>query len=181
MFDFLFRRGNPTNDWQRSAHLSLSASLDVPEFKGLPLGASFDRVSDLGRDDAVEFGSHCYYDLGVAIERSNENSISGFTIVLLDEEGDKFQPYRGELLWQGEPLDYLQLTQENLAETLGEWYWIDTDEDESIIFYEFPSHEIQIELTLSGYIKRFLVYQEPMLADPQQRDSYGITKPWIND
>lgn len=181
MFDFLFRRGNPTNDWQRSAYLKLTASLDIPEFNGIPLGARFDRVSFLGRDDAGQFGSHCYYDLGVGVERTPDNAISAFWIVFRGEENDKFQPYQGELTWQGEPLAIDELNQDNLPDVLGPWYWLDTDEDESIAFYEFPTYEIQIELTLAGEIKQFLIYQESMLADPKQREAYGITKPWIYD
>ncbi len=181
MFDFLFRRGNPTNDWQRSAHLNLTASLDIPEFNGLPLGTPFDQVSYLGRDDAVEFGAHCYYDLGIGVERSSEQTISGFWIVFLGEEKDKFQPYQGVLTWHGEPLAIHELNQDYLPDVLGPWYWLDTDDVESIAFYEYPTHEIQIELTLSGEIKRFLICQEPILADPTQREAYGITKPWVYD
>lgn len=181
MFDFLFRRGNPTNDWQRSTHVKLTVSLDIPEFNGLPLGTPFDQVSFLGRDDAYEFGTHCYYDLGVGVERFSDNKITGFWIVFLDEDGNKFQPYQGELTWQGEPLAVDELNQDNLPDVFGPWYWLDTDEDESIAFYEYPTHEIQIELTLTGKIKRILICQEPILADPKQREAYGITKPWIYD
>ncbi|RCS52700.1 hypothetical protein DTL42_07635 [Bremerella cremea] len=181
MFDFLFRRGNPTNDWQRSSHLKLTASLDIPEFNGIPLGAPFERVSFLGRDDAFEFGAHCYHDLGVSVERSSDNKISGFWIVYVGEDYDKFQTYQGELTWQGEPLDVNKLNQDNLSDVLGPRYWLDTDEDESIAFYEFPTYEIQVELTLSGKIKRFGICQEPLLADPQHREALGVTKPWIYD
>lgn len=95
LFDFLFRRGNPTNGWSRAPGLSLTAALDVPALNGVPLGGRADRLSDLGRSDADNDGL-CCFDLGIALDLASDETLQGYSVVLLDEE-NRFQPYRGSL------------------------------------------------------------------------------------
>mgnify|MGYP003148173165 CR=1 FL=1 len=98
MLDFLFRRGNPTNDWRRSTDLILTATLDEPLLNGVALGSRFEHLSSLGRNDGSQLGSLCYFDLGVRVAPGKDGTFQGFAIVLADED-DEFQPYRGTLSW----------------------------------------------------------------------------------
>ena len=177
MLDFLFRRGNPTNGWTRSQGLMLAAALDVPALTNVALGSHFDHLSFLGRNDRSEFGSLCYFDLGIGIEYSESGTFDGFMIVLADED-KKFRSYAGTLSWNRKTLNLHQLTIHDLPSVFGDWYWLDSDEFESIAFYEFPAHEMQIELSLSGAIKRFILTKNPIMADPDQRKAYGVNKTW---
>ena len=177
MLDFIFRRGNPTNGWMRTPNLTLTVSLDAPSLNGVILGSRFDRLSSLGRNDTSQFGTLCYLDLGIGVDQVDDGRFLGYMVVLFDENND-FQPYRGELLWKEKRLDASQLTRDELPNVFGDWYWMDTDETESIAFYEYPDHEMQIELTLSGLVKRFILTKNPLMADPNQRQSYNVDKPW---
>lgn len=177
MFDFLFRRGNPTNRWSRARSLTLRAALDVPSLNCVALGMPFERLSFLGRSDDVQFGTLCYFDVGVGIDCTDDGSFSGYCIVLADEDCE-FQPYRGELWWKERLLDANRLKRDDLASVLGDWYWMETDEDESIAFYEYPGYEVQIEFALSGMVKRFIVTDTPLLGSAEQREAYRIDKPW---
>ncbi len=177
MLDFLFRRGNPTNGWQPASNLALTVSLDTPSLNGISLGSRFDHLSFLGRNDTSQFGTLCYFDLGIGVDHADDGTFLGYMVVFRDED-NAFQSYRGELLWKQENLDINQLTRDELPNVFGDWYWMDTDDDESIAFYEYPEHEMQIELTPSGSVKRFVVTKNPLLADPEQRQSYNVGKPW---
>tara|TARA_R110002073_G_scaffold27840_2_gene89082 strand:+ start:18912 stop:19463 length:552 start_codon:yes stop_codon:yes gene_type:complete len=177
MLDFLFRRGNPTNDWRRSPDLILTATLDEPSLNGVTLGSRFEHLSSLGRNDGSQLGSLCYFDFGVRVAPGKDGTFQGFAIVLTDED-DEFQPYRGTLSWKRNPLDLHHLTRKTLPSVFGDWYWIDTDDNESIALYEFPGYEMQIELALSGAIKAIILTNDPLMADPEQRDAYNVDKPW---
>jgi len=63
-------------------------------------------------------------------------------------------------------------------ESLGAPYWIDRDDEEQILFFEFGSHEIQIEQTLDGRNKRMILTTLPLMANEEQRQAYGVDKPW---
>ena len=76
------------------------------------------------------------------------------------------------------PVDLYQLTRDALPSVFGDAYWMDTDDEESIAFYEYRDHEMQIEISLSGAIKRFILTNRPLMADPEQRESYRVDKPW---
>ena len=87
-------------------------------------------------------------------------------------------PYAGKVAWKDGDLDIQQLNRDDLSTVFGDCYWMDTDEHETIAFYEYPKHEMQIELTLSGSIKRFTLTRSPMMADPELREAYNVDKPW---
>lgn len=171
MLDFFFRRGNPTTNWQRSPGLALAVDLAVPSLNGVPLEGRLEQLDFLGRSSDNELN---YFDLGLALQPS-KGAVSGFSIVLDDAER-RFRPYSGKLLWRGAPIDVKQLSQAALPDLMGEWYWLDTDEVESIAFYEYPHYEIQIELTLDGRPKWIIVTDDPLMASEEQRKSYGVTK-----
>lgn len=177
MFDFIFRRGNPTNSWRRSDNLALVAALDEPSLNGVRPGARLDSLSWLGRNNSVQVETFCYHDLGVGIEFAEDGTLHGYSIILADEHGE-YQPYRGAVTWNGSEINLHQLTVDKLASIIGEWYWMDTDENESIVFYEYQTHELQIELSTSGSVRRFIVTKDPLMADVKQRELYGVDIAW---
>ena len=177
MLDFIFRRGNPTNDWHRSPDLTLTAALDEPSLNGVTLGSRFDNLSPIGRNDSSQFGTLCYFDLGIGLDYADDQTFRGYMVVLQDED-NQFQPFRGTLSWKQLQLDVNRLTRNELPKVFGDWYWLDTDDDESIAFYEYPDHEMQIELCPSGAVTRFILTRTPLMADPDQRESYNVDKPW---
>lgn len=177
MLDFLFRRGNPTNNWRRSSNLKLAAELHAPALNGVTLGSPFDQLSSLGRNDDTEYGTFCYYDLGIGVDRAQDGALDGYTVVLADENG-KFKPFRGILTWKDGQIGTAELRQDMLQSIFGEWYWLDEDEDESIAFFEYPSHEMQVELALSGAAKRIILTRHRLMSNPAQRESYGVDKAW---
>lgn len=177
IFDFLLRRGNPTNHWRRTPDLNLTAELGLPALNGVALGSPVEQLSSLGRNDGIEFGTLCYYDLGIGIDRAPDGILNGFTVVLADPFND-FQPYQGKLMWHGGRIRTADLRLDRLQDVFGEWYWLDKDETELLAFYEFPGYEMQLELTLSGAVKRIIVTREPLLAQADQRELYRVDQAW---
>ena len=170
MFDFVFRRNNPTNAWQRRPNLNLSADLSTPAFGGITVGSPFEQLSYLGRSDNREVERIDYLDLGILFDRESDGTFSGYALFFSDEF---FKPYLGKITIAG-----VSVTAKDIPEALGEAYCVDTDEDETIHFYEFGTHEILCEFALDGSLNEVTLTTFPMLADPVQRDRYGVTKAW---
>ena len=170
MFDFVFRRNNPTNAWQRRPNLNLSADLSTPAFGGITVGSPFEQLSYLGRSDNREVERIDYLDLGILFDRESDGTFSGYALFFSDEF---FKPYLGKITIAG-----VSVTAKDIPDALGEAYCVDTDEDETIHFYEFGTHEILCEFALDGSLNEVTLTTFPMLADPVQRDRYGVTKAW---
>ena len=170
MFDFIFRRNNPTNAWERRPNLNLSADLSTPAFGGITVGSPFEQLSYLGRSDNREVERIDYLDLGILFDRESDGTFSGYALFFSDEF---FKPYLGKITIAG-----VSVTAKDIPDALGEAYCVDTDEDETIHFYEFGTHEILCEFALDGSLNEVTLTTFPMLADPVQRDRYGVTKAW---
>lgn len=172
MLDFIFRRNNPTNTWTRRANLNLSADLSNWSINGVAAGSHFEHLSDLGRSDKSDNSLIEYLDLGMSFDLEADQAFSGYSLVFSDEE-NRFKPYAGEI-----KVDGVSISSQAIMIALGEPYWSDTDEDETLQFFEFGSHEIVCEVALDGRLKRLNLTNDPLMEDPQQRASYGVTKPW---
>lgn len=177
MLDFLFRSGNPSNAWQRSANLTLQVKLETPELNGIALGAQLNRLSTLGRSDKSPDGLLNYFDLGIDLSYASDSTLTGFSVVFQDED-QEFQAYGGELTFHQQPLAQNDLSLDCFPRLFGDCYWQETDDDETLVFYEYASHELQVECTSSGLIKRLVVTRDCLMADPAQRQAYGVDKPW---
>jgi len=169
VLDSLFRRGNPTNSWTRSTGLKLSTDLTKPSLNGITVGSQVDRLSFLGRSTSKPKTPLDFEDLGLSIDYEKDGSFSGFQLIFAKADAE----YAGEILVEGSPTELSEL-----EANLGEPYWVDNDEDETIVFYEFPKHEIQIEKSLANEIERVIVTNRPVLAKAEQRAHYGVNKPW---
>ena len=142
MFDFIFRRNNPTNAWERQPDLNLSADLSTPAFSGVTVGSPFEQLSYLGRSDNAEVERIDYLDLGILFDRESDGTFSGYTLFFSDEF---FKPYVGTITIAG-----VSVAAKDIPATLGEAHWVDTDEFETTQFYQFGTYEIQYVLAFDG-------------------------------
>ena len=172
MFDALFRRGNPTNNWSRDFGLTLDADLLDPSINSIRLGSVVDQFSFLGRSTSKSRTPLDYTDLGISLDYEDDETISCFQLIL-DKQQNQFSPFSGVILLKGSAIEPAALIKE-----LGEPYWRDQDADDVTLFYEFPTHEIQIEHALDGTIADIVVTIDALMADAEKRKAYGVDKSW---
>lgn len=172
MFDALFRRGNPTNNWNRDFDLTLTVDLLVPSINSIRLGSAVDQLSFLGRSTSKSRTPLDYAELGVSLDIEDDGTFSCFHIVL-EKRQNQFSLFSGVIQLNGAPIQPSALLDE-----LGEPYWRDEDQDEITLFYEFPGHEIQIEHPLNGPPSDIVIATDAVMADAEQRKSYGVSKSW---
>lgn len=171
MFDFLFRRGNPTNKWQQPPGFMLRTDLLRATVNDTKIGLSVQSYSFLGRSAAAENMMLQYYKLGFVLEYEDD-IVSGYQLVFHDLLNE-FHRYTGQIL-----IDGASVNVDEIMSRLGEPYCSFKDEDEILTYYEYPGHEIEIEQTLDGQVKLILVNKEPMMAEDGYRKECGVTKPW---
>lgn len=179
MLDLLFRRGNPTNNWNRQPTLRLELDLEQIALNGVAVGQPFDSFSFLGRDEDTAQSRQnlfCYYSLGLEVA-AVDGIVEELSMVASDRQG-RYCQFPGEVKWHGTKINLANLGLHNFADTFGEWYWIDTDDAESIVFYEFPNCEWQFECNLAGQLERIVIAKTPLLSDIQQRTAYRVTRQW---
>ena len=166
---------NPTRAWCEDPAKSLVLDLDTHRFCGVGIGETTQSLSFLGPATGW-FGGLEYPERRLLI--MDEVSLDEIMLYF----GHPAEPdggiYRGEIRYRGEPLALSSATSEEAVLALfGQPYWRDADESETILFYEFPEREWQVEFGTDGRLKCFSM-GEPILADLVQRDAYGVTKPW---
>ena len=184
MFRSLFGRPNPTRTWPPHTGQLLTCDLDAGSLNGGALGQRLDCVSFLGPDEdrqssrTGEFYCH-YYSLGLCVEcHGPEYVLTGYEIVFRDPEEQKYQPFQGRIIRNGDTLELAATTLDTCADVLGEYFWLDHDDDESIIFYEFTGREWQLVFDKASLLKRLIVTSQPLLADEEQREAYNVTRSW---
>jgi hypothetical protein len=180
MLDFFLGRRDPTRYWQRAADLELTFALDRAALNTARLGGPLEDALFLGPAEdrrTTRLGIYCYYSLGVCVGTEDRPAITWFEIVYHDEDG-RHQPFRGRIVFEGREVVLTGITIERFLERFGKCYWRDNDKDETILFYELPEREWQVEFDAQGVLKRLIVTDQPLMADPPQRAAYGVTKPW---
>jgi hypothetical protein len=182
LFDFLFRSKNPTRDWVRPPGLRLTFDLDSSTLNGVGFGEPLASVSFLGPAEDrrnLHYGEYGYYSLGLVVESHNEqNTLDSFDLVNKDPNFPRYESFGGDCLFRGSSLKLSRLTQAFLHEQLGQPFSKDEDDDEVILFYEFPNLEWQVEFAPDGTLNRIVITNRILLADEEQRAAYGVTKPW---
>jgi len=180
MLEFLFGPKNPTKDWRRDPDLRLTFDLERGTLNGVGLGDSLDRLSFLGPVEdrtGLRSGEYRYFSLGLFVG-CNEGQIADYYIVQRDRFAPQYRPFAGVCCYRGEHLDLGRLTEEFFVENVGLPFWRDQDDDEILLFYEFPSREWQVEFALDGTLNVILVTGKPLMAEEEQRKAYGVDKPW---
>jgi hypothetical protein len=182
MLEFLFGPRNPTRTWPPCREWSLVFSLDDASLNGVKVGEPLNRLTFLGPDeDRKGFRNNelSYFTKGLQI-RFNDTTqrIVEFRVVSFDRWEPRFRAFDGAVVANGQNRNIARLTKEQFLEVYGESYWIDRDEDETILFYEFVSLEWQVEFDTASRFKCITVTAEPVLAREEQRLAYQVTKQW---
>lgn len=175
-----------TREWVAEPGLVPALDLDRHTLCGVALGEPFERLRGLGAAEGGTFGAdgdYAYFSRGLRVELS-KGRCETFQLYLVGEEG--FVPFIGRCVHQGRDvsLDGL-VTESELTARFGPPYWRDEDEDgERLLFYEHPRAgtegwiEWQLELDDAGRLTCLILTASPTLAGAEQREAYGVTKPW---
>ena len=178
---------NRTQTWVAEPGLVPTLDLDRAALCGVALGAEFNKLERLGAADDGTFGAEGEYEWhrrGFAVGLSRGKCAS-FRVYFRPEEG--FAPFVGTCLFRGEETHLTALLSEELfTARYGAPYWRDEDEDgERLLFYEFhsrekdaPPVEWQVEFNEEGRLACLTLLTPPSLERPEQREAYGVTKPW---
>lgn len=172
----LFSWRNPTRSWIADRARPLVLDLDAHCFNGVAIGDSLQRLSFLGIA-TPRLGMLRYPDDGIALA-ADDGCLAELQIFFGHPAESRAGKFAGELRFRGERLPLSCASNEQqLTAHFGEPYWHDADLGETILFYELGPVEWQVELGSDGRLKCF-VLSRPLLADPAQRASYGVNKPW---
>jgi len=161
--------------------VSLLADLDRLELSGAKFGDDVEALSFLGPSETRSF-DYPSKGLGLDIEDAR---LAGFILALRPEAylgpaaESNVREFQGQIRIGGRNLYAHQLTTERqFVSVWGEPFWRDEDPDEILLFFEFAEGEIQVELSLEGVPRVIVVTPQPLMADPEQRRSYGVTAQW---
>jgi hypothetical protein len=181
LLDRLRRRRSPTAEWREDRGVRLIADLDRFELGGVKFGDPYTRLSFLGPSESPFMD---YHRKGLRIDVADDR-LDGFTLAL---EAGAFlgasskrpvRPFVGRLKIRGRELRVEELrTEEDLTALWGTPFWRDEDDDEILLFFEFSHGEIQVELSRDGRPRVLVATPEHLMADPEQRRSYGVEAPW---
>ena len=73
-----------------------------------------------------------------------------------------------------------QTTPEEIISQFGDPYWRDTDDDETILFYEYQKGrvELQFEFSDKRHLSAITLSRDGVLSEADQRKAYRVTKNW---
>ena len=87
--------------------------------------------------------------------------------------------FPGGFTYLGNPISLTTgTTLADVQSTFGEPYWLDDDVDETILFYEDGTTELQFEFPDKQHLGVITVMLNPIMAQEDQRKAYGVDKPW---
>ena len=185
MFHLLFGPKDPTRAWQPGFGQSLTFDLNAGSINNIGFGQRLEALSFLGpAEDRRSFrhGEFCWHSLGVCIEcDGDDHAITGFHIVFRDPDKEKYQSFTGRILSDGHAIDLSELTPPEFTEQFGECFWLDRDENESIMFYEFTDCEWQVEFDHASSLKRLFMTTRPLMAEDEVRETFDVTRAWPPD
>jgi hypothetical protein len=183
LLSFLFGPGNPTRRWVRDPALRLEFDLSASALNGVRVGGSLEALAALGPVESayeLRFERYCYYSQGLALRAEAAGRLWGFELFLDDRACPAYVAYAGSFRHAGQPIPLAAMAEGHVLAVFGPPYWRDaSDEEEVILFYEWPDVEWQMEFAADGGRLRVLtVTAERVMADPEQRGFYGVTAPW---
>ncbi|MGI5860665.1 MAG: hypothetical protein ACOX6T_01260 [Myxococcales bacterium] len=182
-FSTLFgrQRESLTASWEADPAVLLEFDAQRHTLNGVRLGDPVERLRGLGPVEdwrALRVGDLVYASRGLRLGVS-EGLLDSFSLIWSSPYEPGFRSFPGHTLLNGREIGLSSsCTEPELRAWFGEPYWRDADEDEVLLFYEWADCEWQVELAPDGKLRSLLVVREPMLADAQARDSYGVTRPW---
>jgi hypothetical protein len=89
--------------------------------------------------------------------------------------------FDGRFLLNCQPFDIGPSTSpEDIRNSLGEPWWIDRDESEVILFYEYRRGEVEVQFEFPDgkTLEIITLMKNGVLSGSEQRQNYGVTKPW---
>lgn len=90
--------------------------------------------------------------------------------------------FRGTFLYRGArvPLSPLTTTPDQIQRHFGTPYWIDSDDDEIILFYEFDDGRVELQFEFPGKkrLRYITLMRDGVLSIEAQRKAYRVTRPW---
>jgi hypothetical protein len=183
-FDWLFGRADATKQWRGLPGASIDVDFSRHSLGGVAIGEPIGGLEPAGPAERCDRGRgenyYRYHSKGFEFaEHEGRAVFYGFTF--LDEYGDGFNSFQGRCMWAGRDLNFCASTRESeIIAALGQPYWRDEDDNEIILFYEFPSKSIewQFELSKDGTLQFLLMTTPPLLAESRVREAFGVTKPW---
>lgn len=177
----LFGRNDPTRSWRRSPDLRLDFDLASETLNGVPLAAALDSVSFLGPVEdrkALSQGEYSYSSLGLCLVNLQAESTIDQIEVFQNDDSHRGCSFPGTFRYEDRILDLECLDVVSFVRMFGSPYWCDDSDDEILLFYEFRESEWQVEFELNRSFNRISVTSLPIMAKADQRDAYGVTKPW---
>lgn len=166
----------------REEKVLLVADLDRFELNGVGFGEPVEELRFLGPSAS---GAFDYPAKGLQLDVDSAGRLDGLALALrrgayLDQASpERVREFSGRIRVRGRDWAPNELNGESdFVVAWGQPYWRDTDEDETLVFFEFGRCEVQVELTLDGVPQILIVTPHPLMADPTQRESYGVTEPW---
>jgi len=175
--------GNPTQSWEERQEVLLLLDLDEHRLSGVSVGEPLQGLNFLGRGN--DLGSLIDWPAKGLRVHVIDGALFEITISFghAEDDEDEIRKFPGRIVYRGETQRLTCRThRDELLRLLGEPFWIDEeiDEefgDETILFYEFGAIEWQIELGSDACLRN-ITFSPPLLADPEQRTAYKVTKPW---
>lgn len=181
LLDRLRGRKSPTGEWREDRSVRLVIDLDRFELCGVGLGEPIERLSFLGPSESLDFD---YHRKGLRVDVT-DGRLDGLTIALepgafLGTGSDEaVRAFAGGIRIAAVERSGSQRWRErDFTEAWGQPYWRDEDEDEVLLFFEFPGREVQVELSPEGRARVLVLTPDPLLADPEQRASYRVDRAW---
>lgn len=182
MLEFLRWRPHPTKHWREDRSVPLLADLDRFELGGVGLGAEIERLSFLGRSESRFFD---YPRKGLQLDADEDGCFAGFSLALRRDAylaahlRGRVRAFPGYIRVKGRKKQPHEFRDErDFVEGWGEPYWRDEDDEEILLFFEFPGREITVELSLEGVPQVLVISTQALMADAAQREQYGVTAPW---
>lgn len=170
-----------TRNWTADSGLKIKFDFNKFALCSVKIGDPLERLEKFGPaqdKSAAGHGVLRYYSKGVEIG-VNHGVVAHYVLVIDDYLKLGYQPFSGVCEYQGNNIAINAGTsEEDIVEYFGEPYWRNEDSDEIILFYEFKDTEVQVELSTDKKLKAVVIVSPPLLADEEQRKSYGVSKSW---
>jgi len=179
LFNFLFPP-DPSKAWVPDPGLALDVDLDLPALSGLRLGDPAAGISRFGPPEnprPSRHGIHDYASRGFQVD-ADAGRVECF-LFRWDSE-NPVRRFQGRFRRNGAPLALDASTDDAAVKAaFGEPYWVDPGPEEQVWFYEWRGGtlEWQVEL-VQGRLRVLSLIARPVLAEPGQRESYHVTRPW---
>lgn len=118
--------------------------------------------------------SDVYDPSNKGIEIGTGENVLDYAFITLDK-------FKGTFEFKGKALEISTSTKkEHIISNFGNPYWIDTSDNEMIMFYEYKKGQIELQFEFSDgeNLSHITFMRNGVLSKIEQRKSYGVTKEW---